>query len=99
MLRVECCALFLAWVCPLIFGCSSEAINEPPSKDGPILAGYRDVSFRGPDFDLAGTLSLPDRADNTTRVPGVVLIGGSGALSRDEVLRGQLAMTFGFALP
>jgi len=100
MLRVEYCALFLAaWVCPLVSGCSSDAINEPPSKDRPILAAYRDVSFSGPDFDLVGTLSLPDRADDTTRVPAVVLIGGSGALSRDEVLRGQLAMTFGFALP
>jgi uncharacterized protein len=47
------------------------------------------------DLELSGTLRLPEE-DNA---PGVVLIHGSGPNSRDEVVRGQLNMSFGFEIP
>jgi pimeloyl-ACP methyl ester carboxylesterase len=55
----------------------------------------RDVTFASGDLELAGTLRLPE-GDNA---PAVVLIHGSGPNSRDEVLSGQLNMTFGFKIP
>ncbi len=47
---------------------------------------------------LAGTLRLPSRAAGE-RVPAVVIVPGSGALSRDGLMRGQLGLGFGFELP
>jgi len=47
---------------------------------------------------LAGTLRLPRRAADE-RVPAVVIVPGSGALSRDGLMRGQLGLGFGFELP
>lgn len=57
-----------------------------------------EVSF--PSYDglqLEGTLRLPDTSAGS--VPGVVLIHGSGTLSRNSTLTGQLAMSFGFGIP
>jgi alpha-beta hydrolase superfamily lysophospholipase len=47
---------------------------------------------------LYGTLTLPERRSGE-RVPGVVIVHGSGPLSRDGVMRGQLGLGFGFELP
>lgn len=54
------------------------------------------------DFDrggwrLRGTLTLPARRSGE-QVPGVVIVHGSGPLSRDGVMRGQLGLGFGFEL-
>ena len=46
---------------------------------------------------LEGTLRLPNASNKA--VPGVVLIHGSGPISRDSVLPGQLNLVFGFAIP
>jgi pimeloyl-ACP methyl ester carboxylesterase len=56
------------------------------------------VSFQSGDLSLVGALSLPERREGEL-VPGIVLIAGSGPLSRDETLAGQLAMSFGFEIP
>jgi predicted esterase len=55
-----------------------------------------DVTFSGDGLDLAGTLRLPE---GDGPFPAVVLIAGSGPESRDEVVPGQLDMTFGFDIP
>lgn len=47
---------------------------------------------------LSGTLTLPARHPGDL-VPGVVIVHGSGPLSRDGVMRGQLGLGFGFELP
>jgi len=52
-----------------------------------------DVTFPADGLDLAGTLRVPE-GDGS--FPAVVLIAGSGPESRDEVVSGQLDMTFGF---
>jgi hypothetical protein len=52
---------------------------------------------RGP-WHLQGTLTLPAR-DVGARVPVVVVVHGSGPMSRDGVMRGQIGLGFGFDLP
>jgi alpha-beta hydrolase superfamily lysophospholipase len=47
---------------------------------------------------LTGTLTLP-RRPRDARVPAIVIVPGSGALSRDGVMTGQLGLGFGFELP
>src|SRR6185369_6762687 len=49
-------------------------------------------------FHLEGTLTLPARAEGE-RVPAVVIVHGSGPMSRDGIMRGQLGLSFGFELP
>lgn len=49
-------------------------------------------------FHLDGTLTLPARGEGE-RVPAVVIVHGSGPMSRDGVMRGQLGLGFGFDLP
>jgi len=49
-------------------------------------------------WHLGGTLTLPAR-DEGARVPAVVLVHGSGPMSRDGVMRGQIGLGFGFDLP
>ena len=49
-------------------------------------------------WHLQGTLTLPAR-DAGARVPVVVLVHGSGPMSRDGVMRGQIGLGFGFELP
>jgi hypothetical protein len=55
-----------------------------------------EVTFPAKGIDLVGTLRLP-AGDGP--FPTVVLIAGSGPESRDEVVPGQLDMTFGFEIP
>ncbi len=47
---------------------------------------------------LGGVLSLPERTARQ-RVPGVVLVHGSGPMSRDGFMPGQLGLGFGFEFP
>jgi hypothetical protein len=49
-------------------------------------------------WHLEGTLTLPPR-DEGQRVPAVVIVHGSGPMSRDGIMRGQLGLGFGFDLP
>jgi pimeloyl-ACP methyl ester carboxylesterase len=49
-------------------------------------------------FHLDGTLTLPARGQGE-RVPAVVIVHGSGPMSRDGVMRGQIGLGFGFELP
>ncbi|MEO5728346.1 MAG: hypothetical protein ABI134_35845, partial [Byssovorax sp.] len=49
-------------------------------------------------WHLGGTLTLPAR-DDGERVPAVVIVHGSGPMSRDGVMRGQIGLGFGFELP
>jgi pimeloyl-ACP methyl ester carboxylesterase len=56
------------------------------------------VAFDRGLWHLDGTLTLPAR-DEGARVPAVVLVHGSGPMSRDGVMRGQIGLGFGFDLP
>jgi hypothetical protein len=56
------------------------------------------VSFDRGLWHLEGTLTLPARAEGE-QVPAVVIMHGSGPMSRDGVMHGQIGLGFGFALP
>jgi hypothetical protein len=49
-------------------------------------------------FHLEGTLTLPAR-DPGEQVPAVIIVHGSGPMSRDGIMRGQIGLGFGFELP
>ena len=57
-----------------------------------------ELDFDQGDRRLTGTLTLPAR-HRGERVPAVLIVHGSGPLSRDGVMRGQLGLGFGFELP
>ena len=81
-------------------GCGGAAAPRAPIRLGKAPAPFdiREIEVRIParGLDLEGTLALP-RASGPR--PGVVLVHGSGALGRDEILPGQLGMMFGFEVP
>ncbi len=56
------------------------------------------LSFDRGLFHLEGSLTLPERAEGA-KVPGVVIVHGSGPMSRDGLMHGQLGLGFGFDLP
>lgn len=56
------------------------------------------VSFDRGLWRLEGTLTLPAREEGE-RVPAVVIVHGSGPMSRDGVMRGQIGLGFGFQIP
>lgn len=56
-----------------------------------------DVTIPANNLNLEGTLRLLDASH--WLAPGAILIHGSGAHTRDEVLPGQLGITFGFGIP
>jgi uncharacterized protein len=71
---------------------SALAVAEPlPAREVPL-------DFDQGSLRLTGTLSLPLRPAGA-RVPAIVIVPGSGALSRDGVMTGQLGLGFGFELP
>jgi hypothetical protein len=49
-------------------------------------------------WHLDGTLTLPARGEGE-RVPAVVIVHGSGPMSRDGLMNGQIGLGFGFELP
>lgn len=59
----------------------------------------RNVTIPAKNLTLEGTLRIPSSDNPNATSPGVVLIHGSGTLSRDSPLFGQLGMTFGFEIP
>jgi len=83
---------------PVLFGCGSEPLQRGTDSATPLAATQENISFISEGLTLVGTLTVPAR-NAGERVPGVVLIAGSGPESRDEVLAGQLGMSFGFNLP
>lgn len=74
----------------------------PPRPAAPIRARLpqEDVplAFDRGLWHLQGTLTLPAR-DEGQRVPAIVIVHGSGPMSRDGVMRGQIGLGFGFDLP
>jgi len=73
---------------------STTAGRQPDTTVRP--ATETDVMFPGPGTTLEGTLRLPELSG---AAPGVVLIHGSGPVSRDARISGQLGMAFGFEVP
>lgn len=56
------------------------------------------MTFEREGHRLEGTLSLPARRHGRA-VPGVLIVHGSGPMSRDGFMPGQLGLGFGFELP
>ena len=98
-------------VLPLVLAC----VTPEPSLPSPPLSPTRTISTAVPPpkrikgeevsfhfdrglFRLEGTLTLPERAEGE-RVPVVVLVHGSGPMSRDGLMPGQLGLGFGFEIP
>jgi dienelactone hydrolase len=78
--------------------CSSDPVSSEPAAQ-PLPAEEVAVAFEGAaGLTLEGTLTLPAR-DARTKVPAALLLNGSGPISRDEPLSGQLLMSFGFSVP
>lgn len=56
------------------------------------------LAFERGFWHLEGTLTLPARKAGE-RLPAVVIVHGSGPMSRDGIMRGQIGLGFGFELP
>jgi pimeloyl-ACP methyl ester carboxylesterase len=98
MMRRSICSFAACVLSQLTFGCGSEPLTHADDSGTPLAATQENVTFTSEGLPLVGTLTVPGH-DSRERVPGVVLIAGSGPESRDEVLNGQLGMSFGFNLP
>jgi len=76
---------------------------EPIVNAAPILLPMAPTEEVALSFDrdiwhFEGTLTMPSRPVGT-RVPAVVIVHGSGPMSRDGTMPGQLGLGFGFELP
>ena len=78
----------------------SRALPHLPIAPPPARLPQEDVplAFDRGLWHLQGTLTLPAR-DVGARLPAVVIVHGSGPMSRDGVMRGQIGLGFGFELP
>lgn len=78
---------------PIVFKRSSDPVrgmSRPQEPRPPFPYATRDVRVPTPmGHELAGTLTLPEGASSKRRVPGVVLLSGSGLQDRDETLMGH----------
>jgi dienelactone hydrolase len=97
----------------LLAGCAPPAKSAAPVVHGPAaLTGPGNAANSAPArlpaeeiplafdrglFHLEGSLTLPERAAGA-KVPGVVIVHGSGPMSRDGLMHGQLGLGFGFDL-
>lgn len=97
----------------LLGACVPQAIPAPPPP-APVHTAHADrdraparptlpaeevpLAFDRGLWHLEGTLTLPARAQDA-KVPAVVIVHGSGPMSRDGVMRGQIGLGFGFSLP
>jgi dienelactone hydrolase len=103
-------ALLLSACAPPLKTVLQSAPPGPPRVPAAHAEGSRTVTHprRPPEevplaFDrglwhLTGTLTLPARAEGE-KVPAVVIVHGSGPMSRDGIMRGQIGLGFGFELP
>ena len=94
----------------LFAGCALPARSPEAPPRAPATAAARPLpkasrpaeevplSFDRGVFHLEGSLTLPARAEGQ-RVPAVVIVHGSGPMSRDGLMHGQLGLGFGFELP
>lgn len=56
------------------------------------------LSFDRGLWHMEGTLTLPERVEGE-KVPAAVIVHGSGPMSRDGFMRGQIGLGFGFEMP
>lgn len=78
----------------LLGGCGGSPGDGPSSE--PPTDGDEEVVIATDDLDLVGTLRTPD---GDGPFPGVLIIHGSGPLSRDGEVPGQLGLTFSRPVP
>lgn len=81
----------LAAVALLLAGCGESATETEGS-----FAGSEEVEIPTDDLNLVGTLRTPD---GDGPFPGVVIVHGSGPLSREGEVQGQLGLTFSKRVP
>jgi alpha-beta hydrolase superfamily lysophospholipase len=74
-----------------------EHVREEPSVRG-VPAAEVPFSFVRDGRRFEGVLSVPEHVAGA-RLPSVVLVHGSGPMSRDGVMPGQLGLGFGFDFP
>lgn len=77
-------------------------VAETPARSAPraskLPAQEIPLAFDRGMFHLEGVLTLPERAEGE-KVPVAVVVHGSGPMSRDGVMFGQIGLGFGFELP
>jgi pimeloyl-ACP methyl ester carboxylesterase len=73
---------------PVLWACPEASV---------LPASHSEVRFSNGDFELEGTLSLPQHEEGEA-LPGLVLGHGSGPNSRDQPMAGQLNMSFGMTI-
>jgi hypothetical protein len=73
-----------------------EPAPQPPTLKLP--ASEIPLAFDRGLWHLEGVLSLPERAEGE-KVPVAVIVHGSGPMSRDGIMFGQIGLGFGFDLP
>jgi hypothetical protein len=102
--RLAVALLALAGCAPLATAIAIAPTPPPPPRHEPspprARLAQQDVplAFDRGLWHLQGTLTLPARAAGD-RVPVVVIVHGSGPMSREGVMRGQIGLGFGFELP
>lgn len=99
---------------PLLAACASTvpaAVPKPAQSSTPSATATSPIpqaaSIPGKDIPLSfdrgiwhieGTLTMPTRPEGA-RVPAIVIVHGSGPMSRDGTMPGQIGLGFGFDLP
>lgn len=77
---------------------TSTVQSQTPPPDPILPSEELPLAFDRGFWHLEGTLTLPARKKGE-HVPAVVIVHGSGPMSRDGVMRGQIGLGFGFELP
>lgn len=76
-----------------------EPIANAPANSLPLAPAEEiALSFDRDIWHFEGTLTMPSRPMGT-KVPAAVIVHGSGPMSRDGTMPGQLGLGFGFELP
>lgn len=79
-------------------GSSPEQTASDDTTDDTVDVETRQVDIPGDPLTLKGTVHVPAPATDEP-APALVLLHGSGPLSRDEVMSGQFLTHFGFDIP
>lgn len=77
---------------------AARPIEAAPDPRPRLPAGEVPLAFDRGLWHLEGALSLPERFEGE-KVPAVVIVHGSGPMSRDGIMHGQIGLGFGFELP